>query len=152
MNPKSADVRTFPNQEIGRDEETSGNDAEIETAVLRTTEDDDNKSQGRRRSNAKLEILDHHRCYRCKPLFRCSPWLGVITMIVLQLFRNTLEDRTSPDVVVVREKNNNNITASLHHRPNLMYGHVHMAKTGGSSVNGILANKFERVCGNKGYR
>ena len=25
-----------------------------------------------------------------------------------------------------------------------------MAKTGGSSLNGMLANKFERVCGNKG--
>ncbi|KAL9187285.1 hypothetical protein ACHAXT_001388 [Thalassiosira profunda] len=26
-----------------------------------------------------------------------------------------------------------------------------MAKTGGTSLNGILANKFERVCGNNGY-
>jgi len=32
-----------------------------------------------------------------------------------------------------------------------MYGHMHIAKTGGTSLNGILANKFERVCGNKGY-
>lgn len=31
-----------------------------------------------------------------------------------------------------------------------LYGHVHMAKTGGTSINGILANKFERVCGHKG--
>ena len=35
--------------------------------------------------------------------------------------------------------------------PNIMYGHVHIAKTGGTSVNGIFANKFERVCGHKGY-
>lgn len=34
--------------------------------------------------------------------------------------------------------------------PNIIYGHVHIAKTGGTSLNGILANKFERVCGNKG--
>jgi len=34
---------------------------------------------------------------------------------------------------------------------NIMYGHVHIAKTGGTSLNGILANRFERVCGNKGY-
>ena len=32
-----------------------------------------------------------------------------------------------------------------------VYGHVHMAKTGGTSINGILANQFERVCGHKGY-
>jgi hypothetical protein len=32
-----------------------------------------------------------------------------------------------------------------------MYGHVHIAKTGGTSINGIFANKFERVCGHKGY-
>ena len=28
-----------------------------------------------------------------------------------------------------------------------MYGHVHIAKTGGTSLNGMLANGFERVCG-----
>ena len=36
------------------------------------------------------------------------------------------------------------------HSP-ILYGHVHMAKTGGTSLNGILANKFEHVCGHKGY-
>lgn len=35
-------------------------------------------------------------------------------------------------------------------RPNVIYGHVHIAKAGGTSLNGILANKFERVCGHKG--
>ena len=34
---------------------------------------------------------------------------------------------------------------------NIIYGHVHMAKTGGSTINGWLAAKYERVCGNKGY-
>jgi len=32
-----------------------------------------------------------------------------------------------------------------------MIGHVHIAKTGGTSINGILANRYERVCGVKGY-
>lgn len=36
-------------------------------------------------------------------------------------------------------------------RSNVIYGHVHMAKTGGTNVNGMFANTFERVCGNKGY-
>jgi len=35
-------------------------------------------------------------------------------------------------------------------RRNHMYGHIHIAKTGGTSLNGMLANKFERICGNKG--
>ena len=35
--------------------------------------------------------------------------------------------------------------------PPILYGHVHMAKTGGTSLNGIFANTFERVCGQKGY-
>ncbi|CAE7225825.1 unnamed protein product [Symbiodinium natans] len=33
----------------------------------------------------------------------------------------------------------------------VIYGHVHMAKTGGSFVNGALALNYERVCGEKGY-
>ncbi len=32
-----------------------------------------------------------------------------------------------------------------------IFGHVHMAKTAGTSINGVAANKFERVCGHKGY-
>ncbi|KAL7526506.1 hypothetical protein ACHAWF_001796 [Thalassiosira exigua] len=30
-----------------------------------------------------------------------------------------------------------------------MYGHVHMAKTGGTSLNRMLANNFERVYANE---
>lgn len=32
-----------------------------------------------------------------------------------------------------------------------LYGHVHMAKTAGSYLNGALALNYERVCGHKGY-
>jgi len=35
--------------------------------------------------------------------------------------------------------------------PPVLYGHLHMAKTGGTSLNGDLACGFERVCGHKGY-
>ena len=35
--------------------------------------------------------------------------------------------------------------------PEKVYGHVHVAKTGGTTLNGIMANKFTRVCGHKGY-
>jgi len=33
----------------------------------------------------------------------------------------------------------------------VLYGHVHMAKTAGSFINGALALQNERVCGHKGY-
>jgi hypothetical protein len=34
---------------------------------------------------------------------------------------------------------------------NVIYGHLHVAKTAGTEFNGKLASQFERVCGNKGY-
>jgi hypothetical protein len=33
----------------------------------------------------------------------------------------------------------------------LRYGHIHMAKTGGTSLNGMAAHLFSGVCGHKGY-
>lgn len=35
--------------------------------------------------------------------------------------------------------------------PDRLYGHIHMPKTAGSTLNGEMAARFERVCGNKGY-
>ena len=32
-----------------------------------------------------------------------------------------------------------------------LYGHLHMAKTAGTSLNLLLAARYERVCGHKGY-
>jgi hypothetical protein len=36
------------------------------------------------------------------------------------------------------------------HTP-VIYAHIHMAKTGGTSINGALAQNYERVCGARGY-
>lgn len=33
----------------------------------------------------------------------------------------------------------------------IIFGHVHIAKTAGTTLNGQMAAKFERVCGHKGY-
>ncbi|KAL7559651.1 hypothetical protein ACA910_006248 [Epithemia clementina (nom. ined.)] len=33
----------------------------------------------------------------------------------------------------------------------VIYGHLHVAQTAGSNINGALAAKYERVCGSKGY-
>ena len=36
-------------------------------------------------------------------------------------------------------------------RPNKLFGYVHIGKAGGTNLNSLFANVFERVCGNKGY-
>lgn len=35
--------------------------------------------------------------------------------------------------------------------PPVVYGHIHIAKTAGTSLNGELAVHYERICGHKGY-
>ena len=45
---------------------------------------------------------------------------------------------------------NNTQVKKFSQRP-IVVGHIHIAKTGGTSINGMAANEFERVCGNKGY-
>lgn len=55
--------------------------------------------------------------------------------------RNSDGNQSIDDGNYYKEKQNSSI----------VFGHVHMAKTGGSTLNGWLAAKYERVCGNKGY-
>jgi hypothetical protein len=45
----------------------------------------------------------------------------------------------------------NDVSVKMATTTNKIYGHVHIAKTAGTSLNGMLANKYERVCGHKGY-
>jgi hypothetical protein len=40
---------------------------------------------------------------------------------------------------------------NVHQEVAVVYGHLHLAKTAGTEINGELAVHFERVCGNKGY-
>lgn len=46
-------------------------------------------------------------------------------------------------------KENNYLVGFLHN--NVTFGHIHIAKTGGTTLNGLLALNYERVCGHKGY-
>ncbi len=66
---------------------------------------------------------------------------------------NQQNNHTYYDEVV---KANNESTSSLPEsaypkHSDVIYGHIHMAKTGGTALNGFLANNYERVCGHKGY-
>jgi len=41
--------------------------------------------------------------------------------------------------------------SASYHSPNVIYGHVHLAKTAGTNINGNLSMHYERICGHKGY-
>jgi len=51
----------------------------------------------------------------------------------------------------VSTDNINNEESLIFRRSPYIIGHIHIAKTGGTSLNGELALNYENVCGNKGY-
>ena len=65
----------------------------------------------------------------------------------------TKDDTTTDDdaVPLLRAGEEGNPFWTHRINANKVYGLLHMAKTGGTEINGELANHFERVCGNKGY-
>lgn len=74
---------------------------------------------------------------------------ALAAIITLYLILNPAEFDTDMFFALTNTANGRNSNNILH--PPVLYGHVHMAKTGGTSLNGILANKFDHVCGHKGY-
>mmetsp|Transcript_5627 Transcript_5627/g.10175 ORF Transcript_5627/g.10175 Transcript_5627/m.10175 type:complete len:299 (+) Transcript_5627:3-899(+) len=44
-----------------------------------------------------------------------------------------------------------NVNGGGYTQPNKLFGHIHIAKSGGTTLNAMLANRYERVCGHKGY-
>ena len=51
-----------------------------------------------------------------------------------------------------KPENDTGILSADDRKPNsFVFGHLHMAKTAGTEINGLLASRFESVCGNKGY-
>ena len=51
---------------------------------------------------------------------------------------------------VVECPNTGDHASGYTHLP-LTFGHIHMAKTAGTNLNGRFAAKYERICGHKGY-
>ncbi len=61
---------------------------------------------------------------------------------------------SSENAKVTSDLSSDNSTAfkrTSYASPDVIYGHVHMAKTAGTYLNGFLANNFDGVCGHKGY-
>ncbi len=61
------------------------------------------------------------------------------------------DQRFEDDIVKIDPNGDESSSASYFRHSDIIYGHIHMAKTGGTNLNGFLANNYERVCGNKGY-
>lgn len=57
-----------------------------------------------------------------------------------------LKRQETPNYVFI-----NNVNMSFMNNDTVIYGHIHMAKTAGTDINGKLALRYERVCGHKGY-
>ena len=61
---------------------------------------------------------------------------------------------TSSESIIAANKEGSELGAEFNATlpiPYTIYGHIHMAKTGGTNLNVFLANNFEKVCGHKGY-
>ena len=59
--------------------------------------------------------------------------------------KNVSASRSGPGLIQT-----NSLVGKGWMRPDTIFGHWHLAKTAGTTINGVLANRFERVCGNKG--
>lgn len=65
--------------------------------------------------------------------------------------KTSTTSQTMTNSVPEEEKASNNQQSSTFFYPDRLYGHVHMPKTAGTTLNGEMAARYERVCGHKGY-
>lgn len=79
------------------------------------------------------------------PHWKYACILSAITYVITFSFIPFRKSSSSPSPMLSTDD------AQAYTRLNILFGHLHMAKTGGTTLNGIMANRFERVCGNKGY-
>ena len=87
--------------------------------------------------NDKSDVVAHQSRSRSRPLFMLS------LLLFLGSLGNISHERTR--AIIAQEP----FTSFV--KPYVIYGHVHMAKTAGSTINGNLSMHYERICGNKGY-
>jgi len=74
-----------------------------------------------------------------------------VDVATVALSRTNSLDHVTEKITEASEKDKANISAVEWIPSPVIYGLVHMAKTGGTTINGLMAMKYERVCGNKGY-
>ena len=111
-------------------------------------------------SSSPASRRSHHRS--CNWRLLCIPSFALNTILISSILLHeeapflairTTRDAAADKVVSIREEstNNNNNTKPVGYVPYpKIFGHIHMAKTAGTEINGELAAHFERVCGHKG--
>lgn len=106
------------------------------------------------------------------PVFQLNPkrWIGglllllafsVTQVIIISYSHHSLSSSSSSLSTTIalsssirKNTNKSNINSNMNSptsTSNTIYGHVHIPKTGGSNLNGLMAAKYDNVCGNKGY-
>ena len=60
-------------------------------------------------------------------------------------------DASSHSVSIITRQEDPSLSSTMTETTTRIYGHLHYAKTAGTTINGVLAAKYERVCGHKGY-
>ena len=128
-----------------REEESDTDANDMEQAALTGLSGPTNKDQAE-----MAEIMSKRRqrqkwlCSRYVLLF--SMCLNGVLMFVMNMMSSSHNDAPPPAAPVTPPQVQEGWV-----RPPIIYGLAHIAKTGGTTINGELANHFERVCGNKGY-
>lgn len=82
--------------------------------------------------------------------------ISLMTLFIGMCYLNLKLMWSIPDFIMISSSTGNRSVSSSSEtsfpkHSDIIYGHVHMAKTGGTVLNGLLANNYERVCGHKGY-
>jgi len=68
-----------------------------------------------------------------------------------KLHSNTVATIGESGTTVMEVRKSVNDDKNVNNNSNIIYGHLHIPKTGGTTLNGLMAARYERVCGNKGY-
>ncbi|KAL7465532.1 hypothetical protein ACHAXS_005848 [Conticribra weissflogii] len=106
-----------------------------------------NSNAASRQSMVRDEVIKNFfRRQQPREIFLTSLF-AVVFATTLSFFIRDDASSFQPDQVVTRELKD----CQGWVRPKAIFGHVHMAKTAGTEINGLLASKYERVCGHKGY-
>ena len=76
--------------------------------------------------------------------------IWMIAIVAAPRFVSITTTETTPQVLSATVQDNNVTVMMGYFRYDKIIGHLHMAKTAGTEINGELAAHYERVCGNKG--
>jgi len=101
-------------------------------------------------------IVDRSFCLRCHRIYwslGCSIFLNIILMTVI-IYMPKIEHGSSSNRFWDTGRDDDPYMGSSGRRSNrsdVIYGHVHIVPTGGTTINGLLAANYDHVCGSKGY-